>query len=129
MRHSTLGSTIQTFGPSLRIVTILVVVGLVPCGLACAVAREIEERTAWLVFDGLTLGFGVSIARHLACRAWLQEVGISYRNILGYGEVRWEEIEQIYFGAVELHAHWIPLGTFERTPTKITARAPGYWPL
>ena len=53
-------------------------------------------------------------ARHLACRAWLHEAGISYRNILGYGEIRWEDIEQIYFGAAEVHVHGIPLGTFER---------------
>jgi hypothetical protein len=114
MRHSTLGPTVQTFGPSLRITAILFVAGLLPCGLAYAVAHEIQDRTAWIVFDSLTLGFGVYFASHLSCRAWLHEAGISYRNLLGYGEVRWEEIEQIYFGAVEVHAHWMPLGTFER---------------
>ena len=114
MRHSTLGPVTQTFGPSLRITAILLVIGLLSCGLAYAMAHEIQDRTAWTVFDALTLGFGVYLARHLASRAWLHEGGISYRNILGYGEVRWEEIESIYFGAVDLHADWIPLGTFER---------------
>src|SRR5262245_38543179 len=114
MRHSTLGPAAQTFRPSLRIAMILLVIGLVPCWLAFAVANEIQDRAAWVAFDALILGLGVYIARHLTCRAWLHEGGISYRNLLGYGEVRWEEIEQIYFGAVELHLHWIPLGTFER---------------
>lgn len=114
MRHSTLGPAIQTFGPSLRISAILTVIGFLFCGLAYAVAHEIQDRTAWIVFDVLTLGFCVYIARHLGSRAWLHESGISYRNIFGYGEVRWEEIEWIYYGAGDLHAHWVPLGKFEK---------------
>ena len=114
MRHSTLGPALQTFGPSLRITAILLVIGFLFCGLAYAVAHEIQDRTAWAVFDALTLGFGVYLSRHLASRVWLHETGISYRNILGYGEVHWEELEQIYFGSIELHVHWIPLGTFDK---------------
>lgn len=112
--YSTLGPTIQTFGPSLRISAILIVIGFLFCGLAYAVAHEVQERTAWIVFDALTLGFCVYIAHHLASRAWLHESGISYRSILGYGEVRWEEIEWIHYGAVDLHAHGVPLGKFEK---------------
>jgi len=113
MKHTTLGPVAQTFGPSRRITAILPVIGVVVCGLAYAVAHETHDRTAWTVFDALTLGLGVYLARHLASRAWLHEGGISYRSILGYGEVRWEEIESIYFGAADVHADWISLGTFE----------------
>jgi hypothetical protein len=42
------------------------------------------------------------------------ELGISYRGISGYGEIRWQEVERFYFGAYEIHAHYLPLGTFYR---------------
>jgi hypothetical protein len=114
MRYSTLGPATKTFGPSLRISAILTLLALLFCGLAYAVAHEVQNFTAWIVFDALTLGFCAYIVRHLASRAWLHESGISHRSIFGYGEVRWDEIEWIYYGAVELHAHWIPLGTYEK---------------
>ena len=109
-----MGPAIQSFGPSLRISAILILLAFLFCGLAYAVAHELQDRTAWIIFDVLTLGFCVYIARHFASRAWLHETGISYRHILGFGEVRWEEIDWIYYGAVELHAHWVPLGKFEK---------------
>lgn len=114
MSHSTLGPSRQTFGPNLRILVVLLVIGFLFSGLAYAVAHEIRDRTAWIVFNALTVGFGVTIVGSLASRAWLHDGGISYRSIFGYGEVRWEEIEWIYYGAADLQAHWIPLGKLER---------------
>jgi len=30
------------------------------------------------------------------------------------GEMRWRDLERMYFGSYEIHAHYIPLGTFHR---------------
>ena len=115
MRYSILGPAKQTFGPSLRISVILMLLAFLFCGLAYAVARDVQDRTAWIVFEALTLFFCVYVACHLTSRAWLHETGISYRRIFGYGEVRWEEIEWIYYGAVELDVHGVlVLGKLEK---------------
>jgi len=112
MRYSTLGPALETFGPSYKITGILLALGLLFSGVAFAVANEIHDHAAWIVFDGIALSFGVLLWRHLVCRAWLHEMGISYRKMLGYGEVRWIEVEQIYFETHEVDVHLIPLGSF-----------------
>jgi hypothetical protein len=60
----------------------------------------------------LSAGFAVLALRHLLSRVWLHETGISFQGIFGYGEMRWQEVERLYFGSYEIHAHYIPLGTF-----------------
>jgi len=112
MTHSTLGPALETFGPNYKITGILFVIGLVFSGIAYAVADDLHDRTGWMIFDGTVLFFGALVWSHLVCRAWLHETGISYRKILGSGEIRWMEVEQIYFGTYEVNAHMIPLGTF-----------------
>ncbi|HET8923225.1 MAG TPA: DUF6585 family protein [Candidatus Acidoferrum sp.] len=34
--------------------------------------------------------------------------------MFGYGEIRWLELDRVYFGSYELHAQHFPLGTFYR---------------
>lgn len=104
----------ETYGPNLRITAIILALALLFCGLAFAVAIDIHDRTAWIVFYSLSAGFAVLALRHLLSRVWLHEMGISFRGIFGYGEMRWQEVESLYFGSYEMHAHYFPLGTFYR---------------
>ena len=112
MRYSPLGPVLKTFGPSYRVAGIVLVLGLIFGGLAFAVAYGIHDQTAWLVFDGVAAFFSLLLWRQLVYRAWLHETGISYRKVLGSGEVRWMEVERVFFGSHDLDAHGIPLGTF-----------------
>jgi hypothetical protein len=114
LRNYTLGPPVETYGPNLRIAAIVVVLGLLFCWLAFAVAIDTRDRTAWAVFLGLTAGFAALALRPLLSRVWMHEMGISFRGILGYGEMRWQEVERLYFGSYEMHAHYFPLGTFYR---------------
>lgn len=114
MENYTLGPPIETFGPNPRTVGIIVVIGGMFCGLAYAVAAEVQGRTAWAVFSGMTAVFVGLLLHHLSSRVWVHDSGISFRGLFGNGELRWQDVERIYFYAYEVHAHWIPLGTFYR---------------
>lgn len=110
----TLGPPLETYGPNPRTVGIIVVIGGMFCGFAYAVAAEVQDRTAWAVFSGMTAIFAGLVLHHLRSRVWVHDSGISFRGLFGYGELRWQDVERIYFYAYELHAHWIPLGTYYR---------------
>lgn len=114
LRNYTLGPPFETYGPNVRVIAILLVLALLFCWLAFAVARDLRDPTAWFVFYALTAAFAGIVWWHLVSRVWLHELGISYRGILGYGEIRWLELERFYFGSYEIHAQHIPLGTFYR---------------
>ena len=113
-RNPTLGPVLETYGPNIRSVAIVLVVGLLFCTVALLFAMDLRERAAWIVFYVLTLLWMLLLLRYLLSKAWLHEVGISYRGMLGYGEMRWLEVARLYFGSYELHAQHIPLGTFYR---------------
>src|SRR5260370_10644711 len=114
LRNYTLGPPLETYGPNLRVIAILLVLALLFCWLAFAVARDLRDPTAWFVFYALSGAFAGIVCWHLVSRVWLHELGISYRGILGYGEIRWLELERFYFGSYEIHGQHIPLGTFYR---------------
>jgi hypothetical protein len=90
------------------------VVGPVPCLLALGVATGVRDPIAWAIFYGLAALYGGMFLRQLSSRVWLHQTGISYRGILGHGEMRWLDLDRLYFGSYEVHAHYIPLGTFYR---------------
>lgn len=114
MENYTLGPSLETYGPNPRTVGIIVVIGGLFCGFAYAVAAEVQDKTARTVFLGMTAAFLGLLLHHLRSRVWVHDSGISFRGLLGYGELRWQDVERIYFYAYEVHAHWIPLGTFYR---------------
>ena len=114
MHDYALGPPLKTYGPSIKITAILGIVGLFPCLLAFAVAHEIKDATAWTVFYALSALYGGMFARQLSSHVGLHETGITYRSLFGHGEMRWLEMDRIYFGSYEIHAHYIPLGTFYR---------------
>lgn len=88
--------------------------GLLLCLLIVAVAAEVKDLTAWTIFYLVAAVFGGVVLRQLSWRAWLHETGISWRGIRGQGEMRWRDLDRMYFGSYEIHAHYVPLGTFHR---------------
>ena len=114
MENYTLGPPLRSYGPNIKVTVILVVVGLLPCLLVFAVAIEIKDATAWTIFCLLAALYGGTVLRQLSTRVWLHEAGVSWRGILGQGEMRWLDFDRMYFGSYEIHAHYVPLGTFYR---------------
>src|SRR5260370_8977070 len=114
LRNSTLGPPFDTYGPNVRVIAILLVLALLFCWLAFAVARDLRDPRAWFVFYALTAAFAGIVCWHLVSRVWLHELGISYRGILGYGEIRCRELQRFSFGSYQIHAQPIPLRRFHR---------------
>lgn len=114
MENYTLGPPLETLGPNMRTVGIIVVIGGMFCGFAYLVAADVQGKTAWAVFFGMTAFFVGLLLHHWRSRVWVHDSGISFRGLSGYGELRWQDVERIYFYSYELHAHWIPLGTYYR---------------
>jgi len=114
VKNNTLGPAIESFGPHFRISLALIGIGGLFSWLAFDAAKEEPTRVAWTVFYGLAIGFGLLVVRHLAFRLWLHERGISYRGILGKGEILWRDIDRIYVGAYSIQVHHFALGTFYR---------------
>ena len=114
MENYTLGPPRETFGPNIPVVGIIVVIGGMTCGFAYLVAADLRGKTAWAVFFGMTGFFAGLLLHHVRSRVWVHDSGISLRGLFGYGELRWQDVERIYFYSYELHAHWIPLGTYYR---------------
>ena len=114
MQNYALGPPLQTYGPNSKVTAILVVVGLLLCLLVLAVAREVKGTTAWTIFYALSALYGGVLLQQLSSRVWLHETGISWRGIRGQGEMRWLDLDRMYCGSYEVHAHYIPLGTFHR---------------
>lgn len=114
MENYTPGPTLETYGPNPRTVGIIVVIGGMFCGFAYAIAADVQAKTAWAVFFGMTAVFAGLLLHHLLSRVWVHDSGISFRGLFGYGELCWQDVDRIYFCSYEVHAHWIPLGTFYR---------------
>lgn len=114
MENYTLGPPLETYGPNPRTVGIIVVIGGMFCGFAYAMAADVQGKTAWAVFFGMTAVFAGLLLHHLLSRVWVHDSGISFRGLFGYGELCWQDVDRIYFYSYEVHAHWIPLGTFYR---------------
>ena len=97
MENYTLGPPLKSYGPNIKVTAILVVVGLLLCLLVFAVAMEIKDATAWTIFYLLAVLYGGTVLRQLSSRVWLHETGVSWRGILGQGEMRWLD-----FGAISV---------------------------
>src|SRR5215475_5342130 len=104
----------EAFGPNWRISVALSGIGVLFSWLAYDAALEFHGWIAWAVFYFLSIGFGLLVARQLVFRLWITEGGFSCRTLLGRTEVFWRDIERIYFGAYDIHAHYVALGTFYR---------------
>jgi hypothetical protein len=114
LQNHTLGPPLQTYGPNTKVTAILCVVELLVGLLVFAVALGLKDLTAWTISYLLAGLYGGVILRQLSSRVWLHETGISWRGIRGPGEMRWLDLERMYSGSYEIHAHYIPLGTFHR---------------
>jgi len=114
MKSQTLGPAWQSFGPNIRLAVALFGIGTLLSSLAYDTARQFHDAIAWIIFYFLSLGFGLLLVRHLVFRLWVHESGISYRTIFGEREIRWRDLDRIYYGSFDIHLHYVPLGTFYR---------------
>jgi hypothetical protein len=114
MRHHTLGPAIRSFGPNIKITLVLIGLGAFFSWFFFVAAREFQDGIVWAVDYFVGAAFGLLLVRHLAFRLWVHESGISYRGILGHGEIRWRDLDRIYFGSYDINVHYLPLGTFYR---------------
>ena len=113
-RHPALGPVVESYGPNIKVSGLFLVFGGGICSFVFLLARDIQDRIAWIVFIVLTAALAILLLSVLASRVWLHEGGISYRRLSGEGELRWPDLARIYFGVYEIHAHYVPLGTFYR---------------
>jgi len=121
MKRHSLGLELQSFGPSVRLVLVLIAVGGFFTWIFLEGAREFHSRTAWLVFYLIGACSGLLILRHLIFRVWVHESGILYRGMLGVGEILWRDFDKIYYCTYDITFHFVTLGVFHRL-TLITKR-------
>lgn len=62
LQNYSLGPPVETFGPNWKVVAIVVALALLFCWPALAVAWDLHDRTAWIVFYAL---FGIKEASHV----------------------------------------------------------------
>jgi hypothetical protein len=112
--HHSLGAVVRSFGPNIKTAVAVILVGTFVPWLTYMLVVGLNLAFAWIIFYSISVGLGLLILSHLWFRIWVHESGISYRGILGYGEIRWSDLDRIYFGSYSVHAHYFPLGTFYR---------------
>jgi hypothetical protein len=104
----------STFGPSVRITGVFGLIGLLVGLLAFAFAYGLDHPIAWAVFFALVAIMVALAVWQLSFRASVHEGGISCRNIFSFREWAWNEIELVYYSAIEVRTRFIPLGEFYR---------------
>ena len=109
-----LGPVLDTYKPNVRMIFIIVALGFVFCTPLFYVTTETTSPVAQLIFFAVLAFFLLLLAERLTARAYLHENGISYRSIFSHKEMRWQEIERLYYGSHLLSGHAVILGTFYR---------------
>jgi hypothetical protein len=107
-----LGPVLDTYKTNVRMTAFAAALAFIFCTPLWFAARESNNRTVRTIFLAVLAFFILLIAERLTARAYLHDDGISYRSILSQKEIRWVEVERLYYGAHRLSAHFIPLGTF-----------------
>ena len=110
----TLGPPTSTFGPSPRITSVFGVAGLFLCLPAWMVAYGTNERVAWMICFTLAAILVALAVWQLSFRAAVHQSGISCRNIFFSKEWLWNEVDGVYYSAIEVRTRFIPLGEFYR---------------
>lgn len=110
----TLGPPTSTFGPSLRITSVLGVAVLFLCLPVLMVAYGTNERIAWAICFALAAILVALAVWQLSFRAAVHQGGISCRNIFFSKEWPWNEVDGVYYSAIEVQTRFIPLGEFYR---------------
>ena len=107
-----LGPVLDTYKTNLRMTALAVVLAFIFCTALWFATQETDNRTVRIIFLGVLAFFILLITERLTARAYLHDDGISYRSILSQKEIRWVEVERLYYGAHRLSVDFIPLGTF-----------------
>src|ERR1700730_396407 len=106
------GPVLDTYKTNLRMTALAVVLAFIFCTALWFATQETDNRTVRIIFLGVLAFFILLITERLTARAYLHDDGISYRSILSQKEIRWVEVERLYYGAHRLSVDFIPLGTF-----------------
>ena len=107
-----LGPVLDTYKTNLRMTLIAIALVFIFCTPLWFASQETKSPAARLIFLAVLGFFALLIAERLTARAYLHDNGISYHSILSHKEIRWVEVERLYYGAHQVSAHIIPLGTF-----------------
>ena len=107
-----LGPVIDTYKTNIRMTVFAVVLAFIFCTPLWFATRKMDNRTVRVIFLAVLAFFVLLIAERFTARAYLHDDGISYRSILSQKEIRWLEVERLYYGAHRLSVNFIPLGTF-----------------
>lgn len=108
-------SSAQTFGPNWVRVALLLVAALLGYGFGQDLNSARSSIPAW----GVTAVRVALVAVPVALLCWLLSVrltldrlGLRYRSLLGQKEMRWDEVDEFYTGAVTTLVNGvIPMGT------------------
>jgi hypothetical protein len=109
-----LGPVLDTHKTNIRMTSIVVLLGFVFCTPLYFATQETNSPIARLVFLAVLAFFFLLVAERLTARAYLHDNGISYHSILSHKEMRWHEVERLYYGSHQLSGHAVILGTFYR---------------
>jgi len=109
-----LGPVLDTYKTNVRMTAIVVALGFIFCTPLYFATQETNSPIARLIFLAALAFFILLVAERLTARAYLHDNGISYHSILTRKEMRWQEVERLYYGAHLLSGHAVVLGTFYR---------------
>jgi hypothetical protein len=107
-----LGPVLDTYKTNVRMTLIVIALAFIFCTPLWFASQETKSPAARLIFLAVLAFFALLIAERLTARAYLHDNGISYHSILSHREIRWVEVERLYYGAHQVSADVIPLGTF-----------------
>ena len=107
-----LGPVLDTYKTNVRMTLIVIVLAFLFCTPLWFAYQETKSPVARLIFLAALAFFALLITVRLTARAYLHDNGVSYASIFTHKEIRWVEVERLYYGAHQVSAHVIPLGTF-----------------
>jgi hypothetical protein len=115
LKASVMTVSTQTFGPNwVRVFTLLVA-----AILGYAFAKDLDPSRATIPLSAVNAVRVALVAVPVALSCWLlsarltvDHVGLRYRSLLGQKEMRWDEVDELYAGAITTLLYGvIPLGT------------------
>jgi hypothetical protein len=107
-----LGPVLETYKTNVRMTSFAVGLAFIFCTPLWFATQETDSRTGRVIFLAVLAFFILLILERLTARAYLHDNGLSYASIFSQKEIRWVEVERLYYGAHQVSAHVIPLGTF-----------------
>jgi hypothetical protein len=98
-----LGPVLDTYKTNVRMTLIVIALAFIFCTPLWFASQETKSPVARLIFLAVLAFFALLIAERLTARAYLHDNGVSYTSILSHKEIRWVEVERLYYGAKATH--------------------------